>query len=108
MESIPITKLPKEIQFEIIQLYLPKKTINPTHTDKINQKPITFICMIHKFFTEIHVHKSIQKIHQKTLKGHTDNIECLTYSSDGKTIVSGSDDLTVKIWDALDGSLIKT
>jgi WD40 repeat protein len=36
----------------------------------------------------------------KTLFGHTGGVCSLCYSSDGKRIVSGSWDKTIKIWDA--------
>jgi len=38
-----------------------------------------------------------------TLKGHTDKILSVSYSPDGKRIVSGSVDMTVKVWDAASG-----
>ena len=34
-----------------------------------------------------------------TLEGHTWGVNSVVFSSDGKTIASGSDDNTVRIWD---------
>ena len=38
-----------------------------------------------------------------TLTGHSDWVRSVAYSPDGKHIVSGSKDKTVKIWDAATG-----
>lgn len=35
-----------------------------------------------------------------TLRGHTDAVTCIAFSRDGRTLVSGSKDGTVRIWDA--------
>lgn len=44
----------------------------------------------------------------KLLKGHTDVINDLDFSPDGKTIVSVSADSSVNFWDAKSGALIKS
>lgn len=43
-----------------------------------------------------------------TLKGHTHYIYCVTFSPDGKRLVSGSRDSTVKVWDATSGEELFT
>lgn len=40
---------------------------------------------------------------QIVMEGHTSYVWCVAFSPDGKRIVSGSDDLTVRIWDAETG-----
>jgi WD40 repeat protein len=40
--------------------------------------------------------------------GHTAGVVCFTFSSDGKLLVSGSNDMTVKVWDVQTGGVIKT
>jgi len=40
--------------------------------------------------------------------GHTDKVNSLTFSSDGASLVSGSDDMTVKFWDVQTGGIVRT
>ena len=42
------------------------------------------------------------------LSGHTDKVNCVTFSSDGTSLVSGSNDCTVKLWDVQTGGVVKT
>ena len=42
------------------------------------------------------------------LSGHTDQVRCVTFSPDGRSLVSGSDDKTVKLWDVQTGGVVKT
>ncbi len=42
-------------------------------------------------------------VEQLTLKGHTDSVYSVCFSPDGKRILSGSADNTVKVWDATSG-----
>ena len=42
-----------------------------------------------------------------TLTGHSDSVWSVSYSPDGKHIVSGSRDRTVKIWDAQGGEEVR-
>lgn len=43
-----------------------------------------------------------------TLSGHTAEVTCITFTPDGKFLLSGSADQTVKIWDTLNGKLTVT
>lgn len=44
----------------------------------------------------------------QTLTGHSESVEIVAFSPDGKQIASGSDDGIIKVWDAITGSLQKT
>jgi len=43
---------------------------------------------------------------RSTLKEHTDGVTSLSFSSDGKLLVSGSNDNTIKLWDIQTGGAI--
>ena len=40
--------------------------------------------------------------------GHTSSINVVAFSADGRTILSGSDDNSIKLWEAASGKLIRT
>ena len=42
------------------------------------------------------------------LSGHKSWVNCVTFSTDGKSLVSGSYDNTVKLWDMQTGGVVKT
>lgn len=42
------------------------------------------------------------------LSGHTHSVKSVAFSADGSKVVSGSDDGTVKIWNADSGEVIQT
>jgi WD40 repeat protein len=42
----------------------------------------------------------------QTLAGHSNYVNCIAYSPDGKILASGSSDQTVKLWDAKTGQLM--
>ena len=45
---------------------------------------------------------------KKTLTGHTSSVYSVAFSPDGKSIVSGSFDKTIKLWNAQSGKLLQT
>ncbi|KAJ3041697.1 POC1 centriolar protein A [Rhizophlyctis rosea] len=44
----------------------------------------------------------------QTLEGHTDHVNAVTISRDGKRIVTGSDDQTARVWNMESGRLVST
>jgi len=44
----------------------------------------------------------------QTLAGHTGPVECVAFSPDGRTALSGSDDKTLTLWDLAAGKVLRT
>ncbi|PYH47089.1 putative wd40 protein [Aspergillus saccharolyticus JOP 1030-1] len=44
----------------------------------------------------------------QTLEGHSDSVEVVTFSADGRLLASGSQDKTIKLWDPATGALKHT
>ena len=42
------------------------------------------------------------------LSGHTKGVRCVTFSSDGRSLASGADDSTIKLWDIQTGGVVRT
>ncbi len=56
----------------------------------------------------VDVHRSSDGQLVHTLTGHEGSVRCVTFSSDGQTIATGSSDSTIKLWRASDGAFITT
>ncbi|BAY47719.1 hypothetical protein SAMD00079811_53380 [Scytonema sp. HK-05] len=52
--------------------------------------------------------KENKVIEVNTLEGHSSNVSSVAFSSDRKTIASGSSDNTIKLWDVASGKLLNT
>ena len=52
-------------------------------------------------------HNATWSVFQGELRGHTMSVTSVAFSPDGKCIVSGSDDETIRLWDAETGTLLR-
>jgi len=58
--------------------------------------------------SDIIIFNSITGSQTAVFCGHTNRVNSLVFSSDGASLVSGSNDMTVKLWDVQTGGVIKT
>ena len=84
-----------------------------SRTVKFNHEPRTLTCWKNTIAVglssgEIITLDGITGIQTAILSGHTDYVRPLAFSPDGTSFVSGSDDMTVKLWDVQTGGVVKT
>ncbi len=76
--------------------------------DKLT-KHSDFACKFHPFFDKVtDVCENTPQRELRTLEGHLDRVGCIAFSPDGKTLASGSDDKTIKLWNVRTGRLLHT
>ena len=57
---------------------------------------------------DIIILNSITGSQSAVFSGHTNQVNCVVFSSDGTSLVSGSHDKAVKLWDIQTGGVVKT
>jgi WD40 repeat protein len=84
-----------------------------SRTVKLANNPITLACWkdtlaIGLWSGNIIILSAITGSQMAVLSGHTAIVRSLAFSSDGTSLVSGSNDCTLKLWDVQTGGVVKT
>ena len=51
---------------------------------------------------------SVAGVKKRTLSGHSRDVTSCSFSPDGASVLSGSEDTTLKIWDAATGARLRS
>jgi WD40 repeat protein len=84
-----------------------------SHTVGLASAPGSLACWkdtlaVGSLLGDIIILNTITGSHMAVLSGHTDFVRSLAFSSDGTSLVSGSNDCTLKLWDVQTGGVVKT
>ena len=86
-----------------------KKTISVQRCHRTLPRCALLILLVSMTFLWVSLPSEGQQLPELVLQnGHTDSVNSVAYSSDGKTFASGSSDSTVKIWEVSTGQLLRT
>ena len=66
------------------------------------------VIAIGSFYGDIITLDAITGSRMAVLSGHIDEVNCVTFSSDGRSLASGADDRAVKLWDIQTGGVVRT
>ena len=104
------TEFPKEVR---VVKGLPAKWGMCSHTVSLRSRALGFAYWNNTIAVgirdgEIIILDGIAGNEIAVFNGHTRQVNCLTFSSDGKLLASGSDDMTVRLWDVQTGGIVRT
>ena len=83
-----------------------KEGFDPIQTKELKEEGFTFEEI--KLLNDLNINPYESKGLIQTLEGHSDSVEVLAFSPDGKLLASSSNDAVIKIWDVNSGDLVKT